>query len=214
LLILHHEVATYPEEARRDGIQGKVAVELTVDEKGDVTDARVLDGPEPLRNAALEAARKWRFAPPSQAPVSATVVVDFVLPDRPLQESTQPETNGKKEQEQVSKHDLVQGKLELAAAESTDAKPASETKPVPIYKPEPPYPPEAREAKIREATVLCWIDIDTEGKVSHVRVEKSAGHRLDEITEKTLRTWKFKPALRDGVPVPTREKVEISFRLF
>jgi TonB family protein len=30
----------------------------------------------------------------------------------------------------------------------------------------------------------------------------------------TVKTWKFKPATRNGVPVPVRVVVEVTFRLF
>jgi periplasmic protein TonB len=37
---------------------------------------------------------------------------------------------------------------------------------------------------------------------------------LDEEAVKTVNTWKFKPALRQGVPVPVQMEVEVSFHLF
>jgi TonB family protein len=53
-----------------------------VGEKGKVSgDTEVLSGPRPLQEAAFEAAKKWRFAPPSEAPVEATVTYHFWIPD-------------------------------------------------------------------------------------------------------------------------------------
>jgi protein TonB len=37
---------------------------------------------------------------------------------------------------------------------------------------------------------------------------------LDENAIETLRTWKFKPAMKKGKPVPVKVVVEVSFRLF
>jgi hypothetical protein len=37
---------------------------------------------------------------------------------------------------------------------------------------------------------------------------------LDEEAVKTVSTWRFKPAMRQGVSVPVRVQVEVSFRLF
>jgi TonB family protein len=37
---------------------------------------------------------------------------------------------------------------------------------------------------------------------------------LDEEAVKTVSTWRFKPALQHGVPVPVQVQVEVSFRLF
>ncbi len=85
--------------------------------------------------------------------------------------------------------------------------------PIPIYKPEPPYSEEARKAKY-QGTVVLWIVVDAQGNVNDARVVKPLGLGLDEKAVDTVRTWKFKPALRGGTPVPVRVMVEVSFRLF
>ena len=231
LLVTHRVLAKYPEEAKNARVQGEVPIELTVDEKGEVTDARVIDGPEPLRNAALDAARQWRFAPPPQAPVAVRVVFRFnLLPD----ENPKPVTNDEHFKQQGTNRGPAETKIESEQATTLAADVASAldvsngvkgeskigkeagsaggvTYPVAIYKPEPPYPDEARQAKI-EGTVKLWIDIDAEGKVSDVSVAQPAGYGFDEKAAETARTWKFKPALRDGVPVPARVMVEVHLR--
>ena len=54
----------YPQQARAAGITGKVRVELSVDERGQVISARVLEGlGHGLDEAALEAAAAARFEP-------------------------------------------------------------------------------------------------------------------------------------------------------
>jgi protein TonB len=85
--------------------------------------------------------------------------------------------------------------------------------PIPIYKPEPPYSEEARKAKF-QGTVLLWIVVDAQGAVTDARVAKPLGLGLDEKALETVRTWKFKPAQRNGTPVPVHVMVEVSFRLF
>jgi TonB family protein len=52
---------TYPAAARTARIGGKVTVYLLVDEKGDVAAVQRTEGPEMLRRAAEDAARRWRF---------------------------------------------------------------------------------------------------------------------------------------------------------
>ena len=39
-------------------------------------------------------------------------------------------------------------------------------------------------------------------------------HLIDEKAVEPVRTWKFKPAIRNGSPVPVRASVEVTFRLF
>jgi TonB family protein len=53
----------HPEEAKRAGLQGLVAVECTVDEDGRVVDAVALQGDPPLSDAVLKAVKKWRYEP-------------------------------------------------------------------------------------------------------------------------------------------------------
>ena len=81
LLIMRPATAVYPEEAMKQKIHGEVPVRLTLDAQGKVTDAKVLGGPEPLRNAALEAARQWRFARSTHEPCETTVTFNFLLPE-------------------------------------------------------------------------------------------------------------------------------------
>ena len=53
----------YPAEAKQAGIAGLVKVRVTIDEEGKVIAAEAFEGPKQLREAAVEAAKKARFAP-------------------------------------------------------------------------------------------------------------------------------------------------------
>ena len=64
----------YPELARKMNIRGTVKVEVVVSPNGSVKDAKVVGGHPVLANAALDAVRKWKFAP---AATESTGVVDF-----------------------------------------------------------------------------------------------------------------------------------------
>jgi periplasmic protein TonB len=87
------------------------------------------------------------------------------------------------------------------------------TAPVPIYKPEPPYSEEARKAK-HQGVVVVYIVVDSEGNVSDIRVVRPLGLGLDEKAVETVRTWKFKPGMKNGNPVNVKVMVEVQFRLF
>lgn len=58
----------YPMDARRDGIEGMVTVEMLVDENGFVAEANVLSlmGPDSFGDAALYAVRQFLFEPPTE----------------------------------------------------------------------------------------------------------------------------------------------------
>ncbi len=54
---------SYPSTAKNARIAGIVTVYLAIDEKGAVTKVERASGPQMLRQAAQEAARRWRFRP-------------------------------------------------------------------------------------------------------------------------------------------------------
>ena len=68
------QTPVYPQDARRLGIQGKVLVQLTLDEQGNVTSAKSTSGNALLRNSAEDAARRSKFKPVlvDNQPVKAT----------------------------------------------------------------------------------------------------------------------------------------------
>jgi TonB family protein len=59
--ILHRTAVLYPPAAREKGIQGAVTVEVALDEHGNVSDARVVSGPQELRRAVIESVLAWHF---------------------------------------------------------------------------------------------------------------------------------------------------------
>ena len=56
---------SYPREAQRHQLEGKVVVKVTLDQCGQITDATIEEssGHLSLNNAALAAARQWDFVP-------------------------------------------------------------------------------------------------------------------------------------------------------
>jgi periplasmic protein TonB len=78
----------YPDIARAAKIEGLVILEATIDERGVVTDARVLRSVPTLDQAALTALKQWRYTPTllNGVPVRVlmTVTFRFSLGDRDL----------------------------------------------------------------------------------------------------------------------------------
>lgn len=61
---IHQPQPRYTEVARRANVQGVVVLQATIDERGNVTDVRVLRGlPMGLDQAAIDAVRMWRYKP-------------------------------------------------------------------------------------------------------------------------------------------------------
>lgn len=58
----------FPEDMRRDGISGVVTVSILIDEKGNVTEPKVVKTThEAFSQPALDALAKWKFKPAKQA---------------------------------------------------------------------------------------------------------------------------------------------------
>jgi TonB family protein len=70
---------SYPDLAKRMGISGTVKIEVVVASNGSVKDARVVGGHPVLANAALDAAKKWRFEP---AAAETSGIIDFKFEPR------------------------------------------------------------------------------------------------------------------------------------
>jgi TonB family protein len=70
---------TYPPFAKTARVTGVVRVDLVVDEKGLVSAAQSSTGPEVLRQAAVDAARRWKFNPTLKdgLPVRVTGFLNF-----------------------------------------------------------------------------------------------------------------------------------------
>lgn len=85
--------------------------------------------------------------------------------------------------------------------------------PRPTQKPEPHYSKKARMVSY-QGTVVLWVVVNAQGSVEQEWVVKPLGLGLDQETLRAARTWKFAPATRNGIPVPVRVMVEMTFRLF
>ena len=65
---------TYPPLARAARVSGSVVVEVTVDESGNVMSARAVSGHPLLKDAAVAAARGWKFTPTQLSGVPVKVI--------------------------------------------------------------------------------------------------------------------------------------------
>ena len=68
----------------------------------------------------------------------------------------------------------------------------------------------------REFNGVCTLSVNVEpdGRTSHIRVLKSVGNDPDGKAIKSVKGWKFKPATLDGKPVTVQIAVQVSFHLY
>ena len=86
------------------------------------------------------------------------------------------------------------------------------TAPTLISKTEPGYSQEARTMKF-QGTVVLRIVVGVDGVPENISVVRPLGFGLDEKAVEAVRQWRFKPGMKDGVPVPVSAQVEVNFRL-
>ena len=85
--IIHRTEVEYPESAIKQGIQGTVSLEVTLDSTGNVADAKVLSGPTELRKSALQSVLQWHFAPDgAQASRVVHLAFDLAAAKKALEE--------------------------------------------------------------------------------------------------------------------------------
>jgi len=87
-----------------------------------------------------------------------------------------------------------------------------DTKPVPLSRPTPRYTESAR-AKGIQGSVLVSVLVGEDGNVKSVRVVRGLPEGLTEEAIAAVRQIKFKPAMKDGKPVPFWVGLEINFNI-
>jgi len=77
--------------------------------------------------------------------------------------------------------------------------------------PDPKFPNLPADAEPR-GTVVMLIGVTAKGRVDPVRVLRSDEPAFEKSAVDTVKKWKFKPAEKDGHPVPVRVTVEMKFQ--
>ena len=86
------------------------------------------------------------------------------------------------------------------------------TPPTILQRVEPQYSEEARKARYQGTVVLEAI-VRRDGTVDIQRIVRSLGFGLDENAIQALKQWRFRPGMRNGVPVDVSLNIEVNFNL-
>lgn len=92
----------------------------------------------------------------------------------------------------------------------TDPRPNLQA-PVPYRRIKPEYTRTAYLYSI-SATVEITVDLDADGKISRTEITRWAGYGLDESVETGVRAMNWRPAYRDGKPIPMRFFLRYNFK--
>jgi TonB family protein len=80
-----------------------------------------------------------------------------------------------------------------------------------IHAPDPKFPDLPPDAE-RHGIVVMLVGVNNKGRVLAVRVLRSDEKAFEQSAVDTVKKWKFKPAERNGQPVPVQVTVEMKFQ--
>jgi TonB family protein len=182
----------YPIEALHKGEQGTVMLDVTIDAQGHVAgvavDPEATTAPAVLQDAAVDAAKDWRYAPGQKDGKTVGGVVRIPV-----------------------NFSLTED--EPAARASPSSSPSVDIG----YKDRSPprYPAEAIR-KGQQGTVILDVAVDATGAVTGVRVDQGgtdAPMGLQTAAIAAARQWKFNPGRKGGKPVDGMIQVPVNFSL-
>ena len=174
---------SYSEDARKARIQGVVILQVIIDQKGEVTQTKILkDLAMGLGEQAKETISTWRFEPAT-------------LNDQPVEVYYNLTVNFRLGDDQPPLH--VGGDVE---------------KPVKIHAPRPSYSDEALKAHIQGVVIMQAV-IDKNGNVAQTKVLKGLPMGLSEKAVEAVSGWRFEPATQHGEPVEVYYNLTVNFRL-
>lgn len=193
---------TYPDKARRAGVQGDVWLDVIVLADGTVKSvmvAKSLDTVYGLDQAAIAAVRQWQYPPLTDGRASRPplqIVIPFRLPDTPpaVTQVTVEEFNNRAFRPSPNDPRVVRPKL--------------------IRQVPPVYTTAGMRAKI-VGTVEVDAVVLPDGTVGQVRVVKSLDKPtgLDDQALGAAREWMFTPGTLDGKPVSMSVGIVLTFSL-
>jgi TonB family protein len=95
-------------------------------------------------------------------------------------------------------------------AASPPAAPPKVVPPVALAQEVPPMPTDL--ASRADAKLVLVVLIDETGKVTNATVKESAHPVYDRLVSQATRNWKYTPATRNGVPIPSEQVVTIQVK--
>jgi len=191
LEVSHSEKPVYPKEAKKKHLEGPVLVQFEVDETGNVVGAESKSGDPILAAAALDAIKKWKFKPFLRDGKAIRIrgEMPFMFGTGKYEiETTGPDGNPRR---MVVEAGVSEGLL--------------------VHRVNPEYPSIARASRVQGAVVMKAV-IGTDGSVKDIQVV--SGHKmLIDAAVDAVKQWKYKPFLKDNVPMEVDTTITVNFSL-
>jgi TonB family protein len=198
-------------------------VSLTLATDGSVQDVRVLDASRPsVEGIASDAVGSDRFAPANQdgRPLA---VHGIMLVEMNTCESKVKQPNGQKREdiwlEEAPKQSFYSSSVLPAGAGAKGDlsgmyKIGGDVKaPVPIVQPVAELTSEARKENV-QGEVMIRLVVDTNGMPQAMQVVKPLPAGLSDAAMAAVRKYRFRPATKDGKPVPVMVTIVVNFKQY
>jgi len=214
-------------------VDGKVIFSVLVDSAGQPRNLMFL---KPLGNEldkfALQVASTDRFTPGTQDGAPAVIGQTLEVSLQACVEQTKDDAGNKSslyrlraqpsqafrpladspEEAVLAPNNWSWGNPEVSAPE-TDKVGGSVKAPVLLKSVQALYTDAARKARLHGSCAFSIV-VDRNGLPQNFRLIKSLDFGLDQNALDAIGQYRFKPAMRDGEPVPAQINVEIDFRLY
>jgi TonB family protein len=197
-IVVERAPVTYPSNPTPGETDGTSLLSLVIDSDGTPSNIQVLQSHGAASDAAaIEAIKLTKFQPGSvdgrPAPVRIFARTRFSEDQRPT-------------------YPRILSHLGPIGSAGPPMRPYDKP-PVALYAPNAQYSDRARKAKLN-GYVLISLLVTEDGLPTDLKVVKSLGMGLDENALECVSKYRFKPATKDGVPVPTHISVEVIFQLY
>jgi TonB family protein len=204
-------LASYPQKASANGVEGTVVLNVLISDAGAVNEATVVSGDPDLAQAAVDAIKQWKYKPYTAdgkpTPVETQVRFGFHLKGPPYSFDQEEATSfpPKLVHLDVSSTPAPQvagSRLRVSSGVAAG---------LILKKVEPVYPQEAKDAHIQGIVVLHVI-IDTAGNVTATKWVTGPKELFTSAAD-AVRKWKYRGYLLNGKPIELDTTVEINYRL-
>lgn len=197
-IVIERAAVTYPVDATPDEIDGVSLLSLVVSEDGTPSNIQILQSHgASFDAAAIEAVKQTKFQPGNvdgqPVPVRVFARIRFFEDQRPAYPRILPH-------------------LGPNGPAGPRLRPFDKP-PVALYSPQAEYSDRARKAKLNGVVIISLL-VTADGLPADLKIEKSLGMGLDENALASVSEYRFRPATKDGVPVPAHISIEVNFRLY
>lgn len=198
---LNVALAVYPYDLLRENQKGEATVAVTVDQKGQLTDARIMTASAPeFGSAALAAVEQFTFAPASKAgsPIESAFRVELKFVPFPSQPLVQPPDIQLLKKERQQPESIVNGsKLD---------------RPLKVVSQKGATVPLAMRNKSTSGKALVEFLIDETGNVALPRIVSADSPEFGYAAVQAVSQWRFEPPTLAGRKVTTRARIPFNFR--